>query len=94
MTEIIDDFTASAGSNVTLTCSASGIPENLVYSWRLNGVALNDGGSYSGTNTNMLSISNISEREVGKYECYPTNLYGNRNSSSTRVSVTSMNQHK
>uniref|UniRef100_A0A1X7UJA3 Uncharacterized protein n=1 Tax=Amphimedon queenslandica TaxID=400682 RepID=A0A1X7UJA3_AMPQE len=87
VTGITDDLTASVGSNVTLTCEASSIPESITYSWRLNGVTLSDGGKYSGTNTSTLSIASISEREVGEYECYPTNEYGNRNTSSTKLSV-------
>ena len=91
MTGITDDFTASTGSNVTLTCEASSIPESIAYSWRLKGLRLNDGGKYSGTNTSTLRITSISEREVGEYECYPTNEYGNRNTSSVKLSVTGTN---
>lgn len=87
-----EDIVANNGSIVELTCEANGIPDTLDYTWRKNGVQLTDGNEYTGADTSKLTIEGLTTREIGSYECYPTNTHGNHNSSTTVVSVQGKNR--
>lgn len=58
---------ALLGENVVIAVEAEG--SNLSYQWRQDEVELSDGGNLSGTNTNELVISNVTENHIGNYDC-------------------------
>jgi len=58
--------TATTGSTTTFTVAAIGLPSPL-YQWQLNGVALTDGGSVSGSATATLTVTNIQSANAGSY---------------------------
>lgn len=63
------DQQACEGEDVTFTVNASStVPGfDLKYQWKFNGVALQEGGKYSGVNTSSLTISNIDATDAGLY---------------------------
>ncbi len=64
----------SGTASFTVDVSGTG---PLTYRWKENSVALNDGGSYSGTHTATLTITNPSAGLNGKiYQCIITNCSG------------------
>ena len=75
------DATADAGSDVTLTVTASGDPDDITYVWKKNGVII------SGETSNTLILNDVSPLDIGQYECIPVNTIGSHNSSIIRVDV-------
>jgi Immunoglobulin domain/Immunoglobulin I-set domain len=64
------------GYNATFSVVADGTP-TLTYQWVKNGnILLTDGGNISGAYSNVLTISSISESDVGSYAVYVTNGLG------------------
>ncbi len=63
------DITACVGQTVTLTVQASTDYPNPQYAfqWLLNNTPISDNSTYSGSSTNTLVISNISQNEAGQY---------------------------
>ena len=59
--------TVCEGTPTSFSVTASGT--NLTYGWRKNGAAINDGGTYSGTQTANLSIAAPHALEQGTYDC-------------------------
>ncbi|HKR11398.1 MAG TPA: kelch repeat-containing protein [Pyrinomonadaceae bacterium] len=72
-------FTASATTN--LNCSP------LTYRWSKDGVDLNDGGAFSGTKTNGLTIKPVSTANAGVYVLTITNACGCSATASTKLTV-------
>ncbi|MCX7937048.1 MAG: immunoglobulin domain-containing protein [Bacteroidota bacterium] len=63
------DVTVCEGQNVTLSVQATTDYPNAQfgYQWLFENRPLTDGGKYSGTTTNTLTISNVSSAEAGDY---------------------------
>ena len=62
-----DDILAAVGTNVTLTCNATGA-DNLMYQWmRMDN--RNISLQATGVNTRTLTISNVTVGDSGKYNC-------------------------
>ncbi|MCK4663978.1 MAG: SBBP repeat-containing protein [Bacteroidales bacterium] len=57
-------------SNAVFTVIANG--DITAYQWRKNEIPLSDTGNISGTTTNELTISNISQNDAGNYDCVIT----------------------
>ena len=74
-------MTADSGSNVTLTVTASGDPDDITYVWKKDGVII------PGETSNTLILNNISPFDIGQYECIPMNSVGSHNSSIIQVDV-------
>ena len=66
------------GSNVTLTCNATGNPEP-TFSWNIGGSAVNTSVnpriSLSSDNK-WLTITNVNRKDSGEYKCEATNRVG------------------
>ena len=77
------DVTAIAGFNITLEITAGGIPDDITYVWKKNGVII------PGEMSNTLSLIDVSINDIGEYECIPSNSEGNHNSSIIQVDVKS-----
>ena len=75
------DLTADAGSEVTLTVTASGDPDDITYVWKKNGVIIPE------ETSNTLILNNVSGDDIGQYECIPSNSVGSHNSSTIQVDV-------
>ncbi|MBN1117544.1 MAG: immunoglobulin domain-containing protein [Bacteroidales bacterium] len=70
VTEIIQqpvDVSGCNGDNVSFAVVAVG--HNLTYQWQKNGVDISDGGTISGTGTNVLSIADIVPADAASYRC-------------------------
>ena len=74
-------MTANVGSDVTLTLTASGDPDDITYVWKKNGVIL------PGEISNTLILNDVSPFDIGQYECIPVNTVGSHNSSIIQVDV-------
>ena len=59
-----DDIIAAIGTNVTLTCNATGA-DNLTYDWIRKG----SGNIATRVNSRTLTINNVSIDDSGKYRC-------------------------
>ena len=59
-----DDVIAAIGTNVTITCNATGA-DNLTYQW----MGLGNKSIATGVNANTLTIYNVSTDDNGKYRC-------------------------
>ena len=77
------DVTADAGSDITLEITASGIPDDITYVWKKNGMII------PRETFNTLSLIDVSIDDIGEYECIPSNSEGNHNSSIIQVDVKS-----
>ena len=77
------NVTAIAGSNITLDITASGIPDDITYVWKKNGMMI------PREMSNTLSLIDVSINDIGEYECIPSNSEGNHNSSIIQVDIKS-----
>ena len=75
------DVTADAGSDVALTVTASGDPDDITYVWKKNGVII------PGEASNILTLTDVSGDDIGEYECIPSNSVGSHNSSIIQVDI-------
>ena len=75
------DVTANADSNITLEITASGIPDDITYVWKKNGVII------PGETSNTLTLRGVSIDDIGQYECIPSNSEGSHNSSIIQVDI-------
>ena len=75
------DVTADAGSDVTLTVTASGDPDDITYVWKKDGVIIPGETSYT------LTLNDVSGDDIGQYECIPSNSLGSHNSSIIQVDI-------
>ncbi len=66
---------ANEGDNVSFTVVVSGT--GLSYQWNKNGANLSNGGNISGVNTNILSVSNVTQADYGNYDCDINGTCGN-----------------
>jgi len=66
-----------AGSTVIFTVIATNqFSVSLIYQWQKNGTNLVDGGNLSGSNTNALTITGISDSDAANYSVVVSNSYG------------------
>jgi hypothetical protein len=62
---------------------------NLSYQWRKDRLNLVDGGNISGSTTNQLVISSITEDDFGTYDCVVSGVYGAETSDGAVLSLVS-----
>ena len=74
-------MTADAGSNITLEITASGIPDDITYVWKKNGVII------PGETSNTLTLLGFSIDDIGQYECIPSNSEGSHNSATIQADI-------
>jgi hypothetical protein len=67
------DVSACNGGSASFTVTATGTTP-ITFQWRFNSVNISDGGSYSGTNTDTLTVSPVNTGVVGVYDCIVTNI--------------------
>ncbi|TAH27128.1 MAG: hypothetical protein EAZ07_02530 [Cytophagales bacterium] len=83
-----NNLTICEGNNASFSINAGGV--NITYQWKENGNILADGLNYSGTNTNQLTINNVSNPfNNRRYEVAITSSCGNLNSSLATLTVNS-----
>ena len=75
------DVVVDLGSSTTLQVTAEGIPSNITYVWKRNDVTI------PGEISNSLTISSVSLRDIGQYECIPSNSEGTFNTSTIQLDV-------
>jgi uncharacterized repeat protein (TIGR03803 family) len=78
--------TKNAGATVAFLVSATSLTP-MGYQWQKNGTNLVDGGNVSGTTTNILSITGISDSDAGTYSVVLTNSDGSVTSSNATLTV-------
>lgn len=78
-------ITVDVGANITLSCSASGLPMP-TYQW----VKLNDDlpSAATGNDSSLLYIPDVSAEEAGMYACVASNNLGTAQSDPIEVHVT------
>ena len=74
------------GGSASFTVLASG-SSPLSYRWQKNQANLSDGGHYSGSTTNTLTISNVDSNDAASYRCVVTNAYGSATSSPATLTL-------
>lgn len=80
-----EDVNGSVGEPVAFSVSASG--EDLVYQWRRDGSALEDGGNISGANAATLNISGATNADAGLYDVLVSNTCGTAISDGATLTV-------
>jgi alpha-tubulin suppressor-like RCC1 family protein len=75
-----------AGTNITFTATATGIPAPALR-WLFNGAPLADAGRVSGAATGTLSISNLQPADAGNYQLVATNSVGSVTSAVAQLVV-------
>ena len=75
------DVVVDSGSSTTLQVTAEGIPSTITYVWKKNDVTI------PGETSNTLTISSVSLRDIGQYECIPSNSEGTFNTSTIQLDV-------
>jgi uncharacterized repeat protein (TIGR03803 family) len=78
--------TNGAGATVTFLVSATSLTP-MGYQWQENGTNLFDGGNVSGTTTNILSITGISDGDAASYSVIVSNSDGSVTSSNATLTV-------
>ncbi len=74
------------GQTATFSVVGSGTPQ-LSYQWYKNGNPVYDTGSFAGTRTPTLSVSNAQNSDAGSYTVVVSNGYGNVTSSAATLTV-------
>ena len=69
------------GRSVTFECVASGIPNNITFTWKKNGEEI------VGETGPKYTIDAASIADVGTYQCIPMNSFGYHNSSTMDLKV-------
>lgn len=77
--------TKCEGDGVVFSVSATG--SNLTYQWQKDGVALVDGGTITGSTTQVLNISSTVDTDDGTYRCIVTGDCGTVNSDAANLIV-------
>lgn len=67
--------TAAQGSTVSYTAGVIGSPP-FYYQWQLDGTNLTDGGQFTGSQSNVLTITNIQSTVAGNYQVVVSNAGG------------------
>lgn len=63
------------------------VGENINYQWQKNNINILNTGNYSGTNTNILTINNVTNYDNGLYQCRLINTCGSQNSNAAFLTV-------
>src|ERR1035437_5024587 len=82
--------TAYAGAGVSFAVRATGT-KPLAYYWQSNGVPLVDGGRFSGTRTNVLTILNVDANDQAAYSVIVSNSVGTDDSLNYAISILTVN---
>jgi hypothetical protein len=86
LVDLASNYVVYPGSPITLTASVDGsLP--ITYGWWHNGAPLSDGGHYSGSHSNALTISDVLIANGGTYQLFATNSFGNTNSILANLSL-------
>ena len=80
---------AVLGDDLVIVVVTGGSSSELSFVWKKDGVRLLDSDRIQGTSTSLLSISPVTEGDIGWYECIPSNEHGSFNSSVTQVNIRS-----
>jgi uncharacterized repeat protein (TIGR03803 family) len=81
--------TLAPGATATLAVTALGnLP--LSYRWQRNGINLADGGTVSGSSSNVLTLTNVTETNNGTYVVVATNALGSVSSTGALLTVVPM----
>ena len=75
------DVVVDSGSSTTLQVTAEGIPSNIKFVWKKDGVII------PRETSNTLTISSVSVSDIGSYECIPSNSEGTHNTSVIQLDV-------
>ena len=75
------DVVVDSGSSTTFQVTAEGIPSNITYVWKKDGVII------PGETSNTLTISSVDVSNIGSYECIPSNSEGTHNTSIIQLDV-------
>lgn len=86
ITQHPENQSACAGRTVAFTVSATGAG-TVAYQWQKNGININDGGHYSGTNTPTLTVSGADSGDTGSYRCIVSNVGGSAYSNPAALSL-------
>jgi autotransporter-associated beta strand protein len=86
ITEDPESLTVAATSNAVFTVTATG-SGTLTYLWKKGGNGLSNTGKYSGVDTATLTISNVSQDEVGSYSVTVSNEHGGDDSTAATLTV-------
>ena len=73
------------GATATFTVAAAG--DNLTYWWTRNGIALTDGGHYSGVTTPTLLVQQADAGDVANYACLVSNAGGSTSSEQAALTL-------
>jgi hypothetical protein len=87
ITQQPQSVTVRATDPVQFSVTATG-DGTLTYQWRFEGVALSDGGVFSGVHTDTLSISSVECADAGRYDCLLTDSCGTFPTVAARLTVT------
>ncbi|MBN2349376.1 MAG: immunoglobulin domain-containing protein [Bacteroidales bacterium] len=77
--------TLCEGGTIALNITADG--DNLLYTWKRNGVTVTNGGNISGATSASLTIVNATEANSGSYTCQVSGNCGTKNSTLAIVTV-------
>jgi hypothetical protein len=76
-----------AGADVNFSVTVDGSGQPFSYQWQKNGSSISDDGTYSGTSSDILTVSNISSAEEANYSVIVTSSVGTATSSSASLTV-------
>jgi len=82
-----DDLIIISGDQACFSVTIEGGVGEVAYQWRRNGHDLTDGGKISGSNTDMLYISNVSRNDEGIYDVIITDDCGSITSDPAQLFV-------
>lgn len=82
-------LTEPEGYPFSLTVGVAGSMP-LVYQWKFNGLNLTNNNHITGAQSNVLTIANAHAGDVGNYQLFMTNAYGNQASSVAAVGITNV----
>ena len=92
--KVVDPFITSqptaltniAGTSASFAASGQGSTP-LIYQWRKNGVAIEDGGNIAGAHTPTLTLTNVTGGNAGSYSLRVTNSFGTATSFAATLTV-------
>ncbi|MDB6019165.1 MAG: hypothetical protein JWR19_3654 [Pedosphaera sp.] len=83
----VQNITNFVGNNFNLTASIGGTDPKGGFQWYTNGVALTDGGEFTGTGTKTLSIINAQTSDSTIYSLVATNVAGSASNAVINLTV-------
>jgi hypothetical protein len=82
--------TVSPGGTAAFSVAVAN-PAGISYQWQFNQADIYDGGNYAGVNTPTLTVSNVSENEVGNYRVRVSNVTAGILSQEAALAAVSLN---